>query len=73
MRSIPESRFTPGAMLRVERSLSPREVYVKLAIILSSAAVLIFAYVEQTRERMFELLWTSPWGRLGGSRHHRVY
>jgi len=40
------------------------DTYIKFAITLGSASVLVFAYFDRTRELMFELLWASPWGRV---------
>jgi hyaluronan synthase len=40
------------------------DAYLKLATILGSVFILVFAYYDQTREQMFELLWASPWGRV---------
>jgi hyaluronan synthase len=65
MGSIQKGHLFPHHLLSIGRTLHlSSEIYIKLAIMLVSLSVLILAYLQETRERMFDLLWTSPWGRV---------
>ncbi len=55
--------FVSRPLILLERALTS-DSYIKLAIALGSVSVLVFAYFDRTQERMFELLWANPWGRV---------